>query len=102
MARVLGEPVRTVHGGVVMTITRVRVADTEWMEQAACKGIDTDLFYPEVGESAYAGLVKRVCRECLVREACLSYALRMVDLDGIWGGMTARERGRMRRKAMAA
>lgn len=43
---------------------------------------------------------KAVCAECLVREEYLSFALADPHLEGIWGGTTARERGRLRRRQL--
>jgi WhiB family redox-sensing transcriptional regulator len=38
-----------------------------------------------------------VCRGCVVREECLEYALSNGEKFGIWGGMSERERRRLRR-----
>src|SRR5204863_4410470 len=40
---------------------------------------------------------KEVCRGCVVREDCLEYALANGEKFGIWGGMSERERRRIRR-----
>ena len=40
---------------------------------------------------------KEVCRGCVVREDCLEYALANGEKFGIWGGMSERERRRLRR-----
>lgn len=62
-----------------------------WWERAACRGMDTALFFPERGEQI--GKVREVCAGCPVRAECLAVAER----EGIWGGTSARERRRMRR-----
>ncbi len=36
---------------------------------------------------------KAVCSGCPVKEACLAYALKTRQPWGVWGGMTAHERG---------
>ena len=41
---------------------------------------------------------KEVCRGCIVREDCLEYALLNGEKFGIWGGMSERERRRIRRQ----
>jgi WhiB family transcriptional regulator, redox-sensing transcriptional regulator len=69
--------------------------DQAWQVQANCMGVDPDLFFPERGASTREA--KEVCRGCVVREACLEYALDNGEKFGIWGGMSERERRRLRR-----
>src|SRR5437016_12267696 len=66
-----------------------------WHDQANCLGVDPDLFFPERGASTREA--KEVCRGCVVREECLEYALSNGEKYGIWGGMSERERRRLRR-----
>ena len=66
-----------------------------WQDKANCLGVDPDLFFPERGASTREA--KEVCRGCVVREACLEYALANGEKFGIWGGMSERERRRIRR-----
>jgi WhiB family redox-sensing transcriptional regulator len=61
-----------------------------WRQEAACRGVDLDLFYPERGESADPA--REVCAACPVRQPCLEYALSNRITHGIWGGLTERER----------
>lgn len=73
--------------------------DTEvptWQRSANCLGVDPDLFFPERGGSTREA--KEVCRGCVVREECLQYALENGEKFGIWGGMSERERRRLRRR----
>jgi WhiB family redox-sensing transcriptional regulator len=67
----------------------------DWMSEAACEGVDPDLFFPERGDDTSGA--KAVCRECPVREDCLEYALANGIRYGIWGGTSERERKRLRR-----
>ena len=69
--------------------------ERSWHDQANCLGVDPDLFFPERGASTREA--KEVCRGCVVREACLEYALSNGEKFGIWGGMSERERRRLRR-----
>ena len=69
--------------------------ERSWHDQANCLGVDPDLFFPERGASTREA--KEVCRGCVVREACLEYALTNGEKFGIWGGMSERERRRLRR-----
>jgi WhiB family redox-sensing transcriptional regulator len=70
--------------------------DTPWMDYANCLGVDPDLFFPERGASTREA--KAVCAACTVQEQCLTYALDTVQKFGIWGGMSERERRRIRRQ----
>ncbi|MGH2602021.1 MAG: WhiB family transcriptional regulator, partial [Dehalococcoidia bacterium] len=45
---------------------------------------------------------KEVCRGCVVRDQCLEYALSHSEKFGIWGGMSERERRRLRRQRALA
>lgn len=74
------------------------LADLEerrWQARANCLGVDPDLFFPERGASTREA--KGVCAGCEVRVECLEYALRNSEKFGIWGGMSERERRRIRR-----
>ena len=69
--------------------------ERSWQRQANCMGVDPDLFFPERGASTREA--KEVCRGCVVREECLEYALTNGEKFGIWGGLSERERRRIRR-----
>ena len=71
-------------------------AESEWQDSANCLGVDPDLFFPERGASTREA--KDVCRGCVVRVDCLEYALANGEKFGIWGGMSERERRRIRRQ----
>ncbi len=77
--------------------------DTElksWQDLANCLGVDPDLFFPERGASTREA--KEVCRGCVVRDDCLEYALANGEKFGIWGGLSERERRRIRRQRALA
>jgi len=67
-----------------------------WQERANCYGVDPDLFFPERGASTREA--KGVCAGCEVRADCLEYALDNGEKFGIWGGLSERERRRLRRQ----
>ncbi|MDQ3571032.1 MAG: WhiB family transcriptional regulator [Actinomycetota bacterium] len=71
-----------------------------WQRQANCMGVDPDLFFPERGASTREA--KEVCRGCVVRKDCLEYALDNSEKFGIWGGLSERERRRIRRSRSVA
>jgi WhiB family transcriptional regulator, redox-sensing transcriptional regulator len=68
-----------------------------WYEQAACLDKDADCFFPEKGGSTRAA--KRICQTCSVQTECLDYALANDERFGIWGGLSERERRRLKRRA---
>ena len=68
-----------------------------WMSDALCAETAPELFFPEKGTSSAAA--KKVCAACDVRERCLEYALSNNLLDGIYGGLSPKERARLRRSA---
>jgi WhiB family redox-sensing transcriptional regulator len=67
----------------------------DWMKQASCVGRG-ELFYDEKSRIA-AAKAKAICESCSVKTECLAYALENEPL-GLWGGMTANERRRLRRR----
>ncbi len=70
-------------------------ADEEWQERALCAQTDPEAFFPEKGGSTREA--KRICTGCEVRDACLEYALANDERFGIWGGLSERERRRLKR-----
>ncbi|HVM41669.1 MAG TPA: WhiB family transcriptional regulator [Acidimicrobiia bacterium] len=74
--------------------------DRSWQAKANCLGVDPDLFFPERGASTKEA--KSVCRGCEVRLECLEYALQNGEKFGIWGGLSERERRRIRRQRALA
>jgi WhiB family transcriptional regulator, redox-sensing transcriptional regulator len=69
--------------------------DMGWQDQALCAQTDPEAFFPEKGGSTREA--KRVCRSCEVRAECLEYALENDERFGIWGGLSERERRRIKR-----
>jgi WhiB family redox-sensing transcriptional regulator len=65
-----------------------------WRQRANCVGLDPNLFFPVRGSSTREA--KEVCRGCVVRGECLEYALAAREHSGIWGGLSERERRRVR------
>lgn len=61
-----------------------------WSKNAACRGLDPDLFFPVKGEKTDEA--KAVCEDCPVQEECLEYAVKKREKHGIWGGASERER----------
>ena len=72
--------------------------DPQWQERALCAQTDPEAFFPEKGGSTREA--KRICLGCDVRTECLEYALANDERFGIWGGLSERERRRLKRGAV--
>ena len=55
-----------------------------WLDQAACIGADTKLFFP--GRGSTPKIAKEICGGCPVRVECLEYAIRKNVQGGVLGG----------------
>ncbi|WP_236830949.1 WhiB family transcriptional regulator [Blastococcus sp. KM273128] len=69
-------------------------SDDSWRIDALCAETDPEAFFPEKGGSTRDA--KRVCTGCPVRAECLEFALANDERFGIWGGLSERERRRVR------
>jgi len=69
-----------------------------WRQQARCRGVDPEVFYPVSEDDEDAAEAKSICALCPVREACLEFALTTREKNGVWGGLTERERRRVLRR----
>ncbi len=77
-------------------IEALAVDELSWQDYGSCRGADADLFFPERGASTRKA--KAICNECDVKEPCLEFAIVTGEKFGIWGGMSERERRRVRRE----
>lgn len=66
------------------------------MKLAACREMDPNFFFPHDARGVQAA--RLVCKQCIVREECLEYALVKGIEHGVWGGESERERRRMATK----
>jgi WhiB family redox-sensing transcriptional regulator len=69
--------------------------DDQWQERALCAQTDPEAFFPEKGGSTREA--KRICLGCEVKDKCLESALANDERFGIWGGLSERERRRLKR-----
>ena len=69
-----------------------------WQSDALCAQTDPEAFFPEKGGSTRDA--KKICTTCEVRSDCLEYALDNDERFGIWGGLSERERRKLRRRAV--
>ncbi|MGP3952618.1 WhiB family transcriptional regulator [Streptomyces sp. 7N604] len=74
---------------------RPEVREPDW-EQALCAQTGPEFFFPEAGGSTREA--KRVCLACEERAQCLEYALVNDERYGVWGGLSEKERARLRRR----
>ncbi len=65
-----------------------------WVGEPLCAQTDPDAFFPEKGGSTQAA--KQICAMCEVRLQCLDWAFANTMRFGIWGGLSERERRRIR------
>jgi WhiB family redox-sensing transcriptional regulator len=92
---------RAQEGGTLMDGQGI-VADLlgnapEWQERALCSQTDPEAFFPEKGGSTREA--KRICSRCEVKADCLEFALGKDERFGIWGGLSERERRKLKRRA---
>jgi WhiB family transcriptional regulator, redox-sensing transcriptional regulator len=70
--------------------------DEDWQDRALCAQTDPDAFFPEKGGTVKEAI--RVCQGCEVRAECLEDALERNERFGVWGGVSERERRKLRRR----
>ena len=88
---------------VIVPLTQVVVRpedmdDLGWQDRALCSQTDPEAFFPEKGGSTREA--KRICQGCEVRSDCLEYALAHDERFGIWGGLSERERRKLKKRAV--
>lgn len=73
---------------------------TAWLDAAACRGENTNLFFP-IGHgpdmAPQIEKAKAICRRCPVRTDCLRTAVNRPEKYGIWGGVEENDRNALRR-----
>lgn len=68
-----------------------------WQDGALCAQTDPEVFFPEKGGSPRDA--KKICASCDVRSECLEYALVTNERFGVWGGLSERERRKLKLRA---
>ncbi len=69
----------------------------DWQMQAACRGLDSEMFFHPEGERGSAKearerAAKALCATCPVMTQCRAHALKVREPFGVWGGLTESER----------
>jgi len=75
-----------------------QIADRSWMEEASCRGVDTERWFLAKPPKYVRRHIKRVCSSCPVTRLCLSYALVNNDEFGACGGYMVSELQPLRRR----
>lgn len=78
-----------------MSLAASKALSTAFMDNAPCKGVSPEIFYPEESTRTRAAAAKAICGVCPVRAECLDYALKKQEQFGVWGGLLTRERNRI-------
>lgn len=77
--------------------TDIRPNETgNWEDDALCAQIGPEEFFPEKGNSVQQA--KKICERCDVKPDCLQYALDNGVDSGVWGGLSAQERRRLKKR----
>ena len=79
----------------------------DWQVKAACRGMSVDLFFnPDFlrgrPKRAHEANAKAICAACPVIGQCLERAIKVGEPDGVWGGLTPRERDATRDRSLTA
>jgi WhiB family redox-sensing transcriptional regulator len=77
----------------------IQINIPEWTQDALCAETDPEAFFPEKGGSTRDA--KNICVSCDVKEQCLEYALKNDERFGIWGGLSERERRKLKKDQVA-
>jgi WhiB family redox-sensing transcriptional regulator len=89
---------RTMHELLLITTDTGPEGELSWQERSLCAQTDPEAFFPEKGGSTREA--KKVCVGCEVRVECLEYALGKDERFGIWGGLSERERRKLKKQAV--
>ena len=74
-----------------------------WHMEAACRQVDTTLFYSPEGERGprkerREAAAKQICGSCKVVELCAAYAIATREPYGTWGGLSENDRRELVRR----
>ena len=74
-----------------------RKVEPDWT-QAACRGHDTDLWFPARGKIPTEAIA--ICDTCPIKQQCDQYAMDHGIKVGVWGGVTELTRKKRRGRAL--
>lgn len=58
---------------------------SDWREQAVCRHVHPEVFFPEPSDRVGRWRAAQVCRACPVTTACLAAADQQRERYGVWG-----------------
>lgn len=73
----------------------ISVERPDWFKDAACKGLDIKLFFPERHQPHHLKEARKICAACPVQQECRTYAIDLHEIFetfGVWGGTTHKDR----------
>lgn len=73
-----------------------------WRRRAACRTEDVNVFFIDQGDMDTLKQAKALCARCPVRRQCLDFAIENNERHGIWGGLSRKDRNRIRKRRSAA
>lgn len=97
-SRVSSRRVLTVNPVVMGSLTDEMRHQPAWVGDALCAQTDPEAFFPEKGGSTKEA--KKVCNGCDVRGDCLEEAQANDERFGIWGGLSERERRKLKSRVI--
>jgi WhiB family redox-sensing transcriptional regulator len=71
-----------------------------WADHAICKG-QTDLFFPDQGDSKSFQEAAAICAVCPVLDECRAHGIENAERFGVWGGLNAVARIKIRNPRVA-
>lgn len=84
---------------MTMGLDVIDLTVTPWREAAACLEVQNEVsFFPDKEDLGSIFKAKAICATCPVADECLSWALETNQSEGIWGGHSAKERRKLRRR----
>lgn len=72
----------------------------DWQDRSLCAQTDPEAFFPPAGGSTKEA--KKVCQNCEVRPECLEAALANDERFGLWGGVSERDRRKIKKAGTSA
>lgn len=81
-------------------IVELRNDQADWRAIAACRNRPTHMWFPQRGDQEMTAAALRICGACMVRDQCR--AATFDERDGVYGGLSAGARRRIRQQDTAA
>ena len=83
---------------MTLTLQAIAMSEDDWRIRALCRGVDPDTWFPRKGDLATRTTARRICHACPVRRECAELAFNIGAADGIWGGLSPKQRTAIRNR----